>query len=138
VNPEGWIKRVPLSPISKGSPTNGKRGFRLTPRSSTVISGRDRPVYKGDVNKLKYEFIVHPGADPAQIRLAYRGTERVEVTEEGRLRVTTPPGSSRTTSLWPTRKSRGNGRASPWPMLWINRQREKGPSFSPAMRAMPR
>ena len=31
--------------------------------------------YRGTVNRLKYTFLVHPGADPQQIRLAYRGME---------------------------------------------------------------
>ncbi len=49
-------------------------------------------LYCGTVNRLKYEFIVHPGADPSAIRLAYRGAEKVAVDEDGRLQVTTPLG----------------------------------------------
>ncbi len=45
--------------------------------------------YQGTANKLKYAFIVHPGADPGRIRLAYRGA-RVEPTAAGQLEVTTP------------------------------------------------
>ena len=29
----------------------------------------------GATSALKYEFVVHPGADPGRIRLAYRGAE---------------------------------------------------------------
>jgi hypothetical protein len=47
-------------------------------------------VYSGSVNKLKYEFVVKPGADPNQIRLAYRGAAGVSVKETGQLAVTTP------------------------------------------------
>ena len=47
-------------------------------------------VYRGTVNRLKYEFVVHPGADPSKIRLAYRGAERLAVDDDGRLCVTTP------------------------------------------------
>jgi hypothetical protein len=50
-------------------------------------------VYYGTVNRLKYDFIVHPGADPGQIRLAYRGVDGLELTEEGRLLVSTPAGA---------------------------------------------
>jgi len=50
-------------------------------------------VYSGTFDQLKYEFVVHPGADPGQIRLAYRGAQKVTVTEEGRLKVQTPLGS---------------------------------------------
>ena len=49
-------------------------------------------VYSGSADRLKYEFIVQPGADPARIRLAYRGADRVAVDEEGRLEVATPVG----------------------------------------------
>jgi hypothetical protein len=49
-------------------------------------------VYYGTVNRLKYEFIVHPGADPAQIRLAYRGATEVALNAAGQLVVTTPAG----------------------------------------------
>ncbi|MBN2491064.1 MAG: SBBP repeat-containing protein [Planctomycetes bacterium] len=50
-------------------------------------------VYAGTVNQLKYEFVVAASADPAQIRLRYRGAERVAMTASGALRVTTPAGS---------------------------------------------
>jgi hypothetical protein len=46
----------------------------------------------GTVHELKYEFIVHPGGDPAQIRLAYRGAERLTLNDAGQLEVTTPVG----------------------------------------------
>lgn len=45
--------------------------------------------YQGTVNKLKYAFIVHPGADPGRIRLAYRGAG-LKLTAAGQLEVTTP------------------------------------------------
>ena len=50
-------------------------------------------VYRGTVNQLKYEFVVDPGADPAQISLRYRGAASVELTGAGALRVVTPAGS---------------------------------------------
>ncbi|PTN33781.1 SBBP repeat-containing protein [Desulfonatronum sp. SC1] len=50
-------------------------------------------IYYGTVNRLKYDFIVHPGADPGRIKLAYRGVDSLEVTDEGRLMVTTPAGA---------------------------------------------
>ncbi len=48
--------------------------------------------YSGTVQRLKYEFVVQPGADPARIRLAYRGAT-VRLDEMGRLEVSTPAGS---------------------------------------------
>ncbi|MBI1879919.1 MAG: SBBP repeat-containing protein, partial [Chloroflexi bacterium] len=43
--------------------------------------------------QLKYEFIVQPGADPSQIRLAYRGATNVLVNPENQLEVQTPAGN---------------------------------------------
>lgn len=42
-----------------------------------VYEGIDLAYY-GSGNDLEYDFIVHPGADPNQIRLSFRGTDRVE------------------------------------------------------------
>jgi hypothetical protein len=47
--------------------------------------------YSGTVNELKYQFVVRPGADPAQIRLAYRGAD-IAVNEAGQLEVSAPGG----------------------------------------------
>jgi hypothetical protein len=48
-------------------------------------------VYSGMASKLKTTFHVRPGADPGQIRLAYRGAGSVRLTG-GRLAVATPVG----------------------------------------------
>ena len=48
-------------------------------------------VYRGALNRLKYTFLVHPGADPDQIRLEYRGAE-VKLDSQGQLWVSTPAG----------------------------------------------
>jgi len=78
--------------------------FRGTPdKWKTGLAAQSRVVYPdlwpgidlaycGTTDALKYEFIVHPGADPSQIRLAYRGARSVEIDEEGRLAVSTPAG----------------------------------------------
>jgi hypothetical protein len=47
-------------------------------------------VYSGTVDRLKYHFEVKPGADPNQIRLAYRGAEAVTMTDAGQLEIVTP------------------------------------------------
>ena len=49
-------------------------------------------VYRGAENHLKYEFVVHPGADPGKIRMRYRGASGVNVNEEGELEIETPLG----------------------------------------------
>jgi hypothetical protein len=47
----------------------------------------------GAGGQLKSTFMVKPGADPNQIRLAYRGATGVRLTEAGQLEVSTPVGS---------------------------------------------
>src|SRR5262245_38544991 len=49
-------------------------------------------VYSGNAGRLKYTFLVKPGADPKKIKLAYRGASDVRLSEAGRLEVTTPVG----------------------------------------------
>jgi CARDB protein/beta-propeller repeat-containing protein len=48
-------------------------------------------VYGGTPGRLKYTLLVKPGADPGQIKLAYRGASAV-VLDRGRLEVSTPMG----------------------------------------------
>jgi hypothetical protein len=49
-------------------------------------------VYGGTAGRLKYTFLVKPGADPQQIRLAYRGATAVRLSETGELEIDTPAG----------------------------------------------
>ena len=49
-------------------------------------------VYAGTGSQLKYSFLVHPGADPSRIRLAYRGPTDVALNHKGQIEVTTPAG----------------------------------------------
>jgi hypothetical protein len=77
----------------KGTPDRWRTG--LCARSKIVYRdlwpGIDL-VYSGTLNRMKYEFIVRPGADASQIALAYRGAESVSLTPDGRLVVRTPAG----------------------------------------------
>jgi uncharacterized protein (TIGR03437 family) len=52
-------------------------------------------VYAGTVERMKYSFVVKPGADPGRIRLAYRGASRVAINSTGELEVQTPNGDFR-------------------------------------------
>ncbi len=52
-----------------------------------VYAGIDVAVYSIE-NKLKYDFVVVPGADPAQIKLGFEGVQP-ELTVDGRLRIKT-------------------------------------------------
>lgn len=55
-----------------------------------VWSGID-VVLSGTQRRMKYEFVVHPGADPRQIRMRYGGATLAK-TDAGRLSVSTPVG----------------------------------------------
>ncbi|MGZ8858161.1 MAG: DUF7948 domain-containing protein, partial [Candidatus Aminicenantales bacterium] len=91
--PEGVEKTGAVISYFRGKPEEWKTGL---PAYSRIIYRDLWPgidlAYKGEMDKLKYEFIVHPGADPAKIGLAYRGVEQVTLTQEGRLEVKTPAG----------------------------------------------
>ena len=45
--------------------------------------------YYGDQGKLEYDFIVAPGADPSQIRLAFEGASEIKVADSGDLLLAT-------------------------------------------------
>ncbi len=94
VRPEGEEKSEAVVSHFRGRPADWRTG--LSTYSKIVYRGLWPGidlVYSGTMQRLKYEFIVHPGADPSQIRLAYRGAEAVRISEEGRLLVETPVGS---------------------------------------------
>jgi hypothetical protein len=91
--PIGQDKTEAVISYFKGQPDQWHAGL---PTYASIIypdlwPGTDL-VYYGTVNQLKYEFIVHPGADPNQIRLAYRGATDVSLNAAGQMQVTTPLG----------------------------------------------
>jgi hypothetical protein len=49
-------------------------------------------IYSGTAGRLEYTFRIHPGADPSQIQMGYRGATGVAFTPLGQLRVSTPLG----------------------------------------------
>ena len=49
-------------------------------------------VFSGRAERLKYAFVVHPGANPDVIRLAYEGVGRASLSRGGELRLQTPIG----------------------------------------------
>jgi protocatechuate 3,4-dioxygenase beta subunit len=53
--------------------------------------------FRGEAGRLKYEFVVHPGADPADIRLAYGGAQWLTVAPSGDLEIQTQVGNLRDT-----------------------------------------
>ena len=92
--PQGESPRTAVVSYFKGSGANqtGISTFKdVTYRN--LWPGIDL-TYSGTVNRLKYRFTVHPGSDPKQIRLAYRGAD-VVLNEAGQLGVSTPLGGFR-------------------------------------------
>jgi len=93
VRPSGEEKTGAVISYFKGKPEEWKAGL---PTYTRIVYKNLWPgidvAYYGTVDKMKYEFIVHPGSDPSLIRLAYRGASAVEVNGEGRLEVRTPAG----------------------------------------------
>jgi hypothetical protein len=93
VRPSGEEKTGAVISYFKGKPEEWKTGL---PTYSRIVYKDLWPgidvTYYGTVDRMKYEFVVHPGSDPSLIRLAYRGASAVEVNGEGRLEVRTPAG----------------------------------------------
>jgi hypothetical protein len=91
VRPVGLEETGTLISYFKGKPEEWKTGL---PAYSKILYEDLWPgvdlLYYGTYDRMKYEFIVRPGADPSQIRLAYRGAESVRLTDEGRLAAVTP------------------------------------------------
>ena len=77
----------------KGRPEEWKSGI---PAYARIVYRNLWPgidlAYSGTTDRLKYEFVVHPGADPSKIRLSYRGASSVAANRAGRLEVETPLG----------------------------------------------
>jgi Tol biopolymer transport system component len=93
VLPTGQDETGAVISYFKGQPEDWKAGLKTYSMLvyPDLWPGIDL-VYSGTVNLLKYQFVVHPGADPSQIRLAYRGATSLKVSEGGQLRVSTPVG----------------------------------------------
>jgi len=91
ISPVGVDKTEAVISYFKGKPENWQTGLATYSRIiyKDLWPGIDL-VYCGTMDRMKYDFIVHPGADPSKIRLAYRGASAVEVNEEGQMEVSTP------------------------------------------------
>ncbi|MDQ3010425.1 MAG: SBBP repeat-containing protein [Acidobacteriota bacterium] len=95
VRPEGRSLAKAQVNYFSGAPQSWRTGIQTYSSVvySNLWSGIDL-VYSGTTDRLKYEFIVKPGADPQQIRLAYRGTNALlAINEQGQLEVPTPFGT---------------------------------------------
>ncbi len=95
VTPAGEERAAAVVSYFKGPREDWKAGL---PTYSSVVYRELWPGidlrYSGTVNRLKYEFVIQPGASTEAIRLAYRGAQ-VRLNGEGELEVTTPVGGFR-------------------------------------------
>ncbi|MBZ5618408.1 MAG: SBBP repeat-containing protein [Acidobacteriia bacterium] len=71
----------------KGVPNYGQVRYQ------SVYSGVDM-VYHSDQRQLEYDFVVKPGADPSQIRVAFEGASKIRITELGDLELKSAAGTS--------------------------------------------
>ena len=91
--PVGEDQQAAVISYFKGSPDEWHAGLPTYARIvyRDLWPGIDL-AYSGQAGQLKYDFLVHPGADPAQIQLRYRGAERVALNAAGQMTVGTPFG----------------------------------------------
>ncbi len=73
---------------------------------NNVYPGIDWVLYSNEKG-LKYEFVVHPGADPGSIRLNYEGAGKVKLSNDKNLRIITPLGEIREGELSSHEKNSG-------------------------------
>jgi hypothetical protein len=94
VRPVGLDETDAVISYFRGRPEEWKTGLKTYAKVvyRSLWPGIDLE-YSGTVNQLKYQFVVKPGADPSQIRLAYRGAAEVTISEAGQLEVSTPSAS---------------------------------------------
>ena len=55
----------------------------------SIYTGIDWVLYANGSEGLKYDFIVHPGADPKMIKMCYKGAETIEKSDDETLKITT-------------------------------------------------
>ena len=58
-----------------------------------VYPGIDWVFYNSQTGGMKYDFVVHPGADPSQINLLYEGQNPLQLLEDGSISMQTKLGS---------------------------------------------
>ncbi|MBI2269337.1 MAG: hypothetical protein HYU69_03165 [Bacteroidetes bacterium] len=60
-----------------------------TVTQKNIYKGIDVKYFGNKQNGLEYDFVVHPHADPSQIKLSYKGAESIHIDESGRLIIKT-------------------------------------------------
>src|SRR6185436_13224026 len=68
------------------------RGFqKITIKE--IYPGIDWVLYGSDKTEMKYDFIVHSGADPGQIKLVYESSKQLQLDKQGNIQIETPLGT---------------------------------------------
>lgn len=92
--PEPLEKAETVFSYFRGRPTDWIGGVQAC---SSIIYRELWPgvdlVFSGTTSRMKHDFIVRPGADPASIRLAWRGADSVRITAGGEMEISTPLGA---------------------------------------------
>lgn len=57
-----------------------------------IYNNIDLVYYLDESGSLKYDFIVHPGGDPSEIEISYKGNVELELLEDGRVELTSEAG----------------------------------------------
>jgi len=93
VRPNGEEKTPAVISYFRGQQDQWQTGLGTyqTIRYEELWPGIDL-TYHGVSNRLKYNFHVQPGADPARIKLAYQGASSVQIAQSGELIISTPLG----------------------------------------------
>ncbi|MBI2270490.1 MAG: SBBP repeat-containing protein [Bacteroidetes bacterium] len=58
-----------------------------------IYPGIDWVFYNAESKGFKYDFVVHPGSDPKQIKLIYRSEEKLDINEQGDIQIKTSYGT---------------------------------------------
>ena len=121
VKPVGMDKTGTVISYFSGPSENWKSGLSTYSRIiyRDLWPGIDL-VYSGTMDRLKYEFVVHPGADPSRIRLAYRGASSVVVNTAVAWLSRRPAGGFEDGEPSPTRSERGRGSTFRWPIRSVD------------------
>ncbi len=94
-NPQAKLSGQQQTPAQISYFTGGKSEWRTGLKTYSSIIYRDLwpeidLVYSGTATQVKHEFIVRPGGDPRDIKLAWRGASSVKLNKDGQMEIATP------------------------------------------------
>jgi hypothetical protein len=85
------VTDIRASELQPGTSNYISRGVTNVPNYGSVTYRGVYPgidaIFTGNHRNLEYDFVVHPGADPSQIRLAYEGSRRFALDAGGNLQL---------------------------------------------------